>query len=114
MAARSTLLKKVTRFVAAAFVGLVVLGIAVASIGRISVEQDERQQAIASGATGLSFGGQVVPASQFKVGSRVKWPFIVEGYYAVPFDIHASVHIKTYLVLPWGKYVLSSQVVHPL
>ncbi|MBM7124117.1 hypothetical protein ACFFJT_06600 [Dyella flava] len=85
------------------------MGYITADLARSSIEQEARQRAIASGAKGLGFGGQIVPASQFKVGSAVRWPFVTVGYYAVPFDLHATVHEETYLVLPWGKYVLSNR-----
>ena len=105
-------LKKAIRLVGVAFTCVIVLGLITASIGRIWVEQRERQEAIASGITGLDFGGQTIPANQFKIGSRVKWPFVVEGYYSVPFDMHARIHATIYLVLPWGMYILSARVDH--
>lgn len=103
-------LRTAAGLLAAVIAALAVSGYVVANLARPSVEREARQRAIASRAMGLSFGGQVVPASQFKVGSEVRWPFIAIGYYSVPFDLHVTVHVQTYLVLPCGKYVLSSKV----
>ena len=63
------------------------------------------------GIMGRDLGGQTVPP---EVGSHVDWPFVVTGWYSVPYDLHASYHQTEYLALPWGRYVLSEQEFFPL
>jgi len=106
--------KKLVSLLTLGCVLLAAIGYIVASTYRTTIEQAERQQAIASGKTGIDFGGRRVPATQFKVGSRVKWPFVVVGYYAVPFDLHATIYSTKYLVMPWGIYTLSHKSEYPL
>jgi len=107
-------IKNSARIVVAAMLGLIILGYIIASLAQPSIGKVMRQEANSSSITGISFGGQRVLANNFKVGSKIEWPFVVIGYFSVPFDLHATVHATTYLVLPWGKYTLSKQVDHLL
>lgn len=106
---------KVTTFAILGCILLAAIGYIVDSASRGAIEAAERQQAVASGKVGIAFiSGLEVSASQFQVGSRVVWPFVVVGYYAVPFDIHVTVYETKYLVMPWGAYELSRKTEHPL
>jgi len=50
---------------------------------------------------GRDFAGTVVEVSAADVESRIRWPFIVDVYYSVPWGLHAVGHRDRYVVLPW-------------
>jgi hypothetical protein len=87
-------------------------GYITAKMSQPSIEQEIRRYVLAKNITGREFGGGKVTPEQIKVTSWVKSPFVVVGSYSVPFDMHASYHRTTYLVMPWGRYVLSKESVY--
>ncbi|WP_064746838.1 hypothetical protein [Lysobacter antibioticus] len=64
------------------------------------------------GIRGRGMRGAPVAMTRDMVSATVAGPFLVETDYMVPLDLHGSWHIKRYLVLPWGRYERSSDVVH--
>ncbi|MEI2454710.1 hypothetical protein [Lysobacter firmicutimachus] len=64
------------------------------------------------GIRGRDMRGAPVAMTRDMVSATVAGPFLVETDYMVPLDLHGSWHIKRYLVLPWGRYERSSDVVH--
>ncbi|MBX9402542.1 hypothetical protein K4L06_14625 [Lysobacter sp. BMK333-48F3] len=63
------------------------------------------------GIRGRDMTGDPVAMTRDTVSATVVGPFLVETYYMVPFNLHGSLHIKRYLVLPWGRYERSAEVV---
>jgi len=93
----------------AALVGL--CGFASARHAQPEIERDTRAFVLAHGVTGHDLGGRVLP-EQIEVFSEVDFPFVVTSTFAVPRDLHASYYRTRYLVLPWGRYVLSKDAFH--
>lgn len=63
------------------------------------------------GIRGRDMKGESVAMTRDEVSATVEGPFLVETCYLVPFSLHGSLHFKRYLVLPWGRYERSSDVV---
>jgi|SRR4051794_37711488 hypothetical protein len=106
--------KKAVLTVAIVIAVLSGIGYATAKMAQPSVEQEIRGYVLAKGIKGLEMGGREVPPEEIEVRSWVKWPFVVVGSFEVPFDMHTSYHMTTYLVMPWGRYTLSKQSVYPV
>jgi hypothetical protein len=85
-----------------------------AKLAQPSVEREVRNYVLTKGVKGREIGGREVPPEEIEVTSWVKWPFIAVGSYSVPFDMHSSYHMTTYLVMPWGRYELSKESVYPM
>ena len=108
------LFRKVVLALATVVAVLSAVGYATAKMAQSSVEQEIRSYVLSKGIKGLEMGGREVPPEEIEVSSWVKWPFVVVGSYSVPFDMHSSYHMTTYLVMPWGRYTLSKESVYPL
>lgn len=104
-----TRVRKVVFVIVLLVAGVSGIGYITAKVGQPAVEQATRNHVISNKIAGLEFGGRKVPPEEIKVTSWVEWPFIVVGSYSVPFDLHASYHRTTYLVMPWGMYELSRE-----
>lgn len=89
-------------------------GYALAEKARSEIESEIRAYVLSKKITGLRFGGGKIPPEEIKVTSWVKHPFVAVGSYSVPFDLHAAYYRTTYLITPWGRYVLSKEEFHPL
>lgn len=97
--------------VAAIFYGI---GYALAEKARPGIESETRAYVLSKKIAGLRFGGGEIPPEEIEVTSWVEHPFVVVGAYSVPFDMHASYYRTTYLIMPWGRYVLSEDEFHPV
>ena len=84
-------------------------GYAIALSGASACEDEVRAEVLNRGVAGLAMSGEVIPASQIEVYSRVEYPFVVGAGYSVPYDLHASYHETRFLVLPWHLRKLSTQ-----
>ena len=104
-----SLTKKIALTTLAVLLILAGTGHVTATRAQTAIEQDIRNHVLAKGISGIRFGGEKVPPEKIEVTSRVEWPFVVVGSYSVPWDLHASHHQTTYLVLPWGRYILSTE-----
>src|SRR5690606_25117857 len=81
-------------------------GLFLAQRAQPEIERITREFVVEHQVTGYGLGGRV-PPEQIEVFSEVNYPFVVTGTFAVPRDLHASYYQTRYLVLPWGRYVLS-------
>lgn len=103
------LIKKLALIMLVILFTLASTGYITAKNSQSEIEQDIREHVLSKGISGIRFGGERVPPEQIKITSWVEWPFVVVGSYSVPFDLHTSYHRITYLVLPWGRSILSSE-----
>ncbi len=93
-------------------IALVALGgLSLARHAQPEIERETRVFVLEHRVTGHGLGGRV-PPEQIEVFSEVDYPFVVTGTFAVPRDLHASYYRTRYLVLPWGRYVLSKDAFH--
>jgi len=77
-------------------------GLAVAS--RDGCIRDTTADIVARDVRGFLFDGTMIRADAIAVTSEVRWPFVVDVYYSVPVDLHATLHRQRYIVLPWGSH----------
>ena len=107
-------IKKTWLALIAAACALAGFGYVTAKVAQPTVEREVREYVLSKGITGIAFGGKTIPPQEIPISARVKWPFVVVVSYAVPFDLHTSYHRSTYLVLPWGRYLLSKENSYPV
>lgn len=100
---------RVLRAVFVTVTAILLAGYITARLSQRSIERETRRYVMTKGISGVGFGGARVPPEKITVESRVRYPFVVEGRFSVPFDLHASVYMTTYLTMPWGRYVLSTK-----
>ena len=60
---------------------------------------------------GRDMRGNRVRVSPAALSARVTGPLKVEVSYLVPYDLHGSIHIQRFTVLPWRVERSSSQVI---
>jgi hypothetical protein len=94
------------------FIAVVVfVGLFSARHAQPEIEREISAFVLEHGVTGYSLSGRVLP-HQIKVFSEIDYPFVVSVTFVVPRDLHASYYRTRYLVLPWGRYVLSKDASH--
>jgi hypothetical protein len=84
----------------------VICGLLLAHHAKPAVEREARAFVLDRRISGYSLVGRVTP-EQIEVFSEIDCPFIVTGGFTVPRDLHASYYRTRYLVMPWGRYVIS-------
>jgi hypothetical protein len=94
--------------------GLSAAGYGTAYFSRKIVENELRREITAKNVRGLGLLGEKIPHEKIEVHAEVKYPFVVEGYYFVPIDLHGRYRFVEYLALPWGIYHLSTQDFYPI
>ncbi|UWX03493.1 hypothetical protein H1235_10210 [Pseudoxanthomonas sp. NC8] len=93
-----------------------ILGLACAGYGCAWLKADACRAAVAEELSrkpvfGRDMLGNRVRVSPTEVSVRVTGPLQVEVSYMVPYDLHGSIHIQRFKVLPWSVKRSSSQVI---
>ena len=116
-ASRHFLASRLARAVVAIAIAAAVLyggGYALAEKARPRIESETRAYVLSEHISGRRLGGGKIPPEEIEVIAWVNHPFVVVGSYSVPFDMHAAYFRTTYLIMPWGRYVLSKEEFYPM
>lgn len=105
-----TILKKAAVSAAALLAAVLALGYLTAWRSLDSCAADAYSDMRSRGISGSDMRGRKVVLSRNEVFAKVTGPFQVEVSYMVPHDLHGSLHIRRYLVMPWRRYFRSSDV----
>jgi hypothetical protein len=90
------------------FLGVTLAGYATAQISLASCADQSFAEIKKHGTTGMGIDGHTIFLTHHDVKASVSGPFLVDVQYLVPRDLHGTLHISTYLALPWGIYLRSA------
>lgn len=107
-------MRKIILIAGLVVVGALATGYATAFFSRKYVENELKREITAKNVRGLGLLGEHIPSEKIEVHIEVKYPFVVEGCYFVPIDLHGRYHSVEYLAMPWGLYLLSTHDFYPM
>jgi len=90
------------------FFAVILAGYATAWISLASCADRSFAEIEKHGTTGMGLDGHEIVLTHNDVQASVSGPFLVDVQYLVPYDLHGTLHLSTYLALPWGIYLRSA------